>query len=123
MHAAGVDESTSVYTFADLTAPNYKDAIQGFNCKWQPDQMVQYGSVGTRHLQQLADLAGQPDNALRRYVFEIARATGASEQETNGNLRRLLVQHAEEWRDFISAQGKTSFLNGWTKGSRYGRSE
>ena len=123
MHAAGIDEPTSVYTFADLTAPDYRDAIQGFNCEWQPHQMVQYGSVGVRHLQQFADLAEQPDTALRRYVFEIAHATAASEVQTKDNLKRLLLQHAEEWRGFINAQGENSFLKDWTKGSRYGRSE
>lgn len=123
MHAAGVDEPISVYTFSDLTVPDYRDAKQGFNCNWQQDQMVQYGSVGIRHLQQLADLAEQPETALRRYVFEIAHATDASEVETKDNLKRLLLQHAEEWRGFINAQGKNSFLKDWTKGSRYGRSE
>jgi len=122
MHAAGVDEPTSAYTFGDLSVSHYTDAIQGFNCNWQPDQMVQYGSVGARHLQQLADLARQPESSLRRYVFELAEATGASEEETRDNLRRLLVQHAEEWRAFVNAQGKSNFLSGWTEGSRYGRS-
>ena len=122
MHAAGIDESPSVYTFANLSAPHFMDAIERFNGNCQRKLMMQYGSVGVRHLQQLADLAGHPDTALRRYVFDIARATGASEQETGDNLRRLLVQHAEEWNGFILAQGKASFLHCWTKGSRYGRS-
>ena len=123
MHAAGIEEPTNAYTFTDLTVPDFRDAVQGFNCKLQYDQMAQYGSVGVRHLQQFADLADQPDTALRRYVYEIAEATQASEVQTNDNLKRLLVQHAEEWFGFIKAQGKNSFLKDWTKGSRYGRSE
>jgi len=119
MHAASVTEPPTTYTFTDLSVPLYKDAILQLNCEWQPI-MMQYGSVGARHFQQLADLAGQPNTALRRYVFEIARATSASEQETMDNLRKLLVQHAEEWRDFINAQGENSFLHGWTEGGRYG---
>lgn len=123
MHAARVNEPPDTYTFADLTATCYKDAIPG-NCHgWQHNTMVEYGSVGARHLQQLANLAGQPDAALRIHIFELARATGAVEQDTRDNLRKLLVQHAEEWREFVSAQGKHSFINNWTEGGRYGRSE
>ena len=123
MHAAGVEEPTSVYTFSDLTAPHYSKAILEFDGKWEKDQMVQYGSVGVRHLQQLADLAEEPDTKLRRYVFEIARATDTPELQTMDNLKELLLRHATEWRGFINAQGENSFLKDWMKGSRYGRSE
>lgn len=122
MHAARVDEPSHTYTFADLTVPSYMVAAPKNNSV-RPSEMVEYGSVGARHLQQLADLAERPDTTLRRYIFEIALATGASEQCTRDNLRRLLVQHADEWRDFVDTQGKHSFLNNWTKGGRYGRSE
>jgi 7-cyano-7-deazaguanine synthase in queuosine biosynthesis len=123
MHAARVDEPSNTYTFADLSADHYNDAIQRENRGWQSEMMIQYGSVGARHLQQLADLAGQSDTALRAHIFEIARATGLSEEATRENLRMLLAQHAVEWGNFVSAQGKSSFLYGWTKGGRYGRFE
>ena len=123
MHSARVNEPINTYTFTDLSANHYKDAIPRDSRVWQGNVMMQYGSVGARHLQQLADLAGQSDTSLRAHIFEIARATGASEQETCENLRMLLVQHAEEWSNFISAQGKFSFLYDWTKGGRYGRSK
>lgn len=122
MHAARIDEPVSTYMFADLTVTRYEDAIPGNN-RVRSSEMVEYGSVGIRHLQQLANLVGQLDPVLRLYVFEIARYTGTSEQDTRSNLRKLLEQHAEEWRDFASAQGKHSFLSGWTEGGRYGRSE
>lgn len=122
MQAARVDEPSDTYTFADLTVTNYEAATPR-SSRVRLSEMVEYGSVGARHLQQLADLAGQPDTILRRHVFEIAQATDASEESTRENLRKLLMQHAEEWRDFVDAQGKHSFLNNWTKGGRYGRSE
>jgi hypothetical protein len=121
MHAAGVNEPAEAYTFTDLTATCFKDAIPQGIRGWQRNTMVEYGSVGARHLQQLGNLAGQPDAALRLHIFEIARATGALEQDTRDNLRKLLVQHAEEWREFVSAQGKQSFISNWTEGGRYGR--
>lgn len=123
MHAARIDEPECAYTFGDLTASHYRDATQGFDAQVHPRMMMQYGSVGARHLQNLADLATKPDTTLRRYVYEIASATGISEEETTYNMGRLLVQHAEEWAEFLEALGDSSFLNGWAKGSRYGRSE
>ena len=85
--------------------------------------MVEYGSVGARHLQHLADMAILPDDKLRVHVSEIATATGATFQETLKNLRTLLVTHAEEWRAFLAAQGEQSFLKSWMAGGRYDRSE
>lgn len=121
MHSAGVDEPTDTYTFADLTAPRYRDALPQSDSIRLDDAMVEYGIVGARHLQQLADLAEKPDTSLKLHVFEIARATNYSQQETSDNLRQLLVRHSEEWRGFINTQGKDSFLKEWIEGGRYGR--
>ncbi len=123
MHAANVVEHADTYMFADLTAASYEGSIPKNSRAVQLDTMVQYGSVGARHLQQLADYARQPDAAIQVHIFDIARATGALELETQSNLRKLLNQHREEWRDFISAQGRQSFLNHWIKGGRYDRFE
>jgi hypothetical protein len=112
MHAVHIDELVDTYTFADLTVTRYENCIPGNN-HVRSNEMVEYGSAGVRHLQQLADFAGQPDAALRSHVFEIAQATNASEQDTSDNLRKLLMKHAEEWRDFVSAQGKFSFISNW----------
>lgn len=121
MHAAGVVEPDDTYAFADLMAANFKDAVP-HNSRIEPTKsIVEYGSVGTRHLQQLSELAVQPDNTLRRDVFEISRATGMSQQETMDKLKTLLSRHSEEWTDFVNAQGDKSFLHTWTKGGRYGR--
>ena len=123
MHAARVIEADDTYVFNDLTADCYQDAIPQSDRFRLSRTMVEHGSVGARHLQQLGDLAEQPDSALGSHVFEIARATNASAQDTRHNLRKLLVRHANEWRDFVAAQGEQSFLLGWTKGGRYVRSE
>jgi len=123
MRAAGVIEPDDAYAFADLTAANFKDALSP-NFRGEPTKsMVEYGSVGTRHLQQLSELAGQTEDVLRRHAFEIAIATGMTERDSMNNLRKLLSKHFEEWFDFVNAQGEKSFLKNWTKGGRYGRSE
>jgi len=114
MHAACIDEPVDMYTFADLTATRYGDAIPRNN-NVRSKEMIEYGSAGVRHLQQLADLSEQPNAVLRPHAFEISRAINTSEQDTHDNLRKLLMQHAEEWRNFIRAQGKHSFISNWAE--------
>ena len=123
MHAADVDEPSDTYTIGVLTAPRYEDAIPRSKCTRLSGTMLEYGIVGARFLQRLAEMAKLPDSGLRPHVFEIARATGLSEQDTGKALRRLLQQHAEEWLNFLSAQGQRSFIRSWTKRIRHGQSE
>jgi hypothetical protein len=123
MHAARVNEPLGTYTCTDLTAANYEEAIPQNGQVWQRKTMVDYGSAGARHLHQLGELATRNTGLLRIHSCEIAKAIGAAELETRDNLTKLLTKHAEEWHEFVSAQGKESFLYNWTKGGRYGRSE
>lgn len=123
MHAAGVAEPADAYTISDLSVDDFNVAVPKRNDLRLSATIVDYGSIGARHLKQFADLASLTDAQLRPEAFEIARATGASEQLTLQSLRELLVQHKDEWRDFLSAQGNKSFINRWIGGGRYGRSE
>lgn len=123
MHAAGLDEPADTYAISNLTAASYENAIPHSNHTRQSHTMVEYGSVGARHLQQLANMAELPDASLRPHVFEIAQATSASEKNTCENLRGLLAQHAKEWCSFVDAQGQHSFIKNWIFGGRYDRSK
>ena len=123
VRAAGVDEPADRYAIGDLTMERYEDAIPRHGGMRLSSTMVEYGSVGARHLQHLADIAERSDMEFRPYVFEIARATGLLEQDTVEVLKRLLLQHAAEWHEFVSALGGHSFIGNWTKGARYGRYE
>lgn len=123
MYAAKVDEPSDTYTIRDLTLTRYEDAIPRHGCGRLSGTMVEYGIVGARHLQQLADMGELPDTELRPYVFEIARATGLLERDAIEVLKRLLLQHAAEWRDFVGAQGQSSFIESWTRGACHGRSK
>ncbi|RWG22602.1 MAG: hypothetical protein EOQ55_03390 [Mesorhizobium sp.] len=123
LHAAGVKEAPGAYVVSDLAAPDASDALLVIPQKADRDIMVEYGSVGARHLQHLADMAGLPDDALRVHASQIAAATEATYEETLKKLRMMLVTHAGEWRVFLSAQGDQGFLKGWMDGGRYGRPE
>ena len=123
LHTVAVTEMPDTYVVSDLSATNVTEALSVIPRTADRNIMAEYGSVGARHLQHLADMAILPDDKLRVHVSEIAAATGAPLQETLKNLRTLLVTHAEEWCAFLAAQGEQSFLKSWMEGGRYGRSE
>lgn len=123
MHAAGIEEPAHTYVIANLSAPAFRDALPERAKVRVSRTMAEYGSVGIRHLQQLAEMADLPDAALQVHAFEIARATGEALEDVLKNLRNMLLTHAKEWRAFIAAQGNQSFLRSWTEGGRHGRSE
>lgn len=123
IHAAGLDDPVESYTIGDLTANRYVDAIPTAARRRLSRTMVEYGIVGTRHFQQLADLAELPANKLRAHAFEISEATGLVERDVSKALNELLMQHAEEWRGFVRAQGRRSFMGHWAKGAGYGGSQ
>jgi hypothetical protein len=123
LHAAGVSEAPGAYVVSDLAAPDAGDALSVIPQKADRDIMIEYGSVGARHLQHLADMANLPDDALRIHASQIAAATGVTYGETLNKLRAMLLTHAVEWRAFLSAQGEKSFLKSWMDGGRYGRFE
>lgn len=123
MHAAAIIEKPDAYVISDLSAPDVNTALSVLPRKADRDIMIEYGSVGARHLQQLADMVALPDRELRVHVSEIAAATGTTNEETLEKLRALLKTHAEEWQAFLSTQGEQSFLKSWMVGGRHGRSE
>lgn len=123
MHAAGIEEPQHTYVIADLTVPDFTDALPGREKVRLSRTMAEYGSVGARHLQQLADMSDLANTDLKVHAFEIARATGEAQDDVLKKLRNLLMTHAKEWRAFVAAQGEQSFLRSWTKGGRHGRPE
>ncbi|BAV52905.1 Uncharacterized protein MLTONO_p0435 (plasmid) [Mesorhizobium loti] len=123
LHAAGVNEASGTYVVSNLAASHASNALSVIPQKADRDIMVEYGSVGARHLQHLAEMADLPDDALRVHASQIAAATEATYEETLTKLRTMLVTHAAEWRVFLSAQGDQGFLKSWMDGGRYGRSE
>lgn len=121
LHAAGVNEAQDAYVVSDLTTTVASVALSIIPQKADRDIMVEYGSVGARHLQHLAELASLPEDALRIHASQIGAAIGESTEETLTKLRTMLGTHAVEWRAFLSAQGEKSFLKSWMDGGRYGR--
>lgn len=121
LHAAEVVEPDDTYVIADLAAEEIKAALTKISDDADRDIMIEYGSVGVRHFQHLAEMAELPDTALRPFASQIAAATGEPYEQTLRNLRLMLMTHAKEWRTFLSAQGDGSFLRSWLDGGRHDR--
>ena len=121
LHAAGVLEADDTYVVSDLSASEVSHAFKGIAAQADQEIMIEYGSVGARHFQHLADLADLPDAALRPFASQIAAAIGETFDVTLRNLRMMLMMHASEWQAFMSAQGDKSFLKDWLDGGRHDR--
>lgn len=91
---------------SDLSASDVNNALSAISQKSDRDIMIEYGSVGARHLQHLADMASLSDDALRVHASEIAVAITATNEETLKNLKNLLAMHSQEWQAFLSTQGE-----------------
>lgn len=120
LRAAEIKEEAGVYIVSELREASIGAALTALADKADRDIMIEYGSVGARHLQHLADLAGRPDTLLHTHASQIATATGETCDETTRRLRVMLSVHAEEWRAFRSELGGSSFLNDWMDGGRNG---
>ncbi|MBK9145179.1 MAG: 7-cyano-7-deazaguanine synthase [Candidatus Melainabacteria bacterium] len=123
LHTAAVFETPGTYVINDLSASDIYQAMTAIPNHNDRTRMIEYGSVGARHFQQLADMASFSDDDLFVYVLEIAEATRASVQDTLKNLRTLLSNHGQEWHSFLSAQGGKSFLHSWVEEAHDDRPE
>ena len=119
LHRAGVAEPADAYVITDLTARTFSEACPAKEEVRLSRTIVQYGIAGVGHLQRLANMANLPDPNLKVSAFEIAHATGEPLETVLENLRRMLLAHATEWRDFVTAQGRRGFLRSWTQGARH----
>lgn len=117
MHAAGLEEPVeNIYFFPDLTAEHYSDAMLKDNNVESHESIINYGIIGVRHFQRLANMAKLPDEELSAYALELAEATDISKEKALNKLRTLLQNHAQEWDDFLRIQGEKTFLRRWMKG-------
>lgn len=120
IHAANIEDSCDAYAISDLKSPTFSGTIAQYESFQPTGTLFEFGYMGARHFQQLAELSNASDLILRPYVIELAGALGSSEADIHESLRRLLNQHSSEWHAFTTAAGEQSFLNTWTMGGRNG---
>lgn len=116
LHSAGINEDPSGYVIYDLGTSDLKKAMKDIRTQNARDNMIEYGLAGVRHFQHFADFAAHTEEDLRVHIFDIAEATGLSQEIVYRNLKALFKSHAQEWQAFIAAQGASSFLRDWLVG-------
>ena len=111
MHAAGLSEASDVYVWEDLSTPEMRDGAAAEFTLFTP-ALEQYAIAGVLHLDNLAALPGSAihERRLRRAARETAWALGEDVREAEVKLVDLLERHRNEWRDFLSLLGPTSFI-------------
>ena len=121
VHAMGSAEDKATYIWENLSAVRYEDgAAEGFRNTKPHGALYEYAVAGTLHLDHLAELQHSPANQvlLDRQVFQISRSHGVAEQDTRKKLKRLLTQHAIEWKEFVGSLNPRSFVAQWASGGK-----
>jgi 7-cyano-7-deazaguanine synthase in queuosine biosynthesis len=116
LHAAGIREPSENYVVANLSTSRIDTALKYIPNSRDRANMINYGIVGTRHFQRLADARKFPDEDLLPHCVDVAEAMDTTYSETLENLKSLLQAHALEWRRFLDEQGPDSFLCKWLAG-------
>ncbi len=117
VHAAGATEDDGeTYVWEDLQAHNYEDgAAPAFEKRAPCGSHYQYALAGTLHLEDLAQLARLPRESPKfdLHVWRLSQSLGLAPEEARDKLHRMLLQHAQEWADFLRDLGANSFVTKW----------
>jgi hypothetical protein len=116
VHAASLAEPPETYVWEDLRAVTFRSgAAASFEERKITGKLQEYAIAGALHLDHLASLRTSPANAgmLKLSASQLSRSLSVSEAEARKNLDRLLIQHASEWKGFMSSLGQSSFVANW----------
>lgn len=120
LHAADVKEPLENYTVANLKASRFDDALPKQKSFTATNTLYDYGYMGARHLEHLANIAEEPDSVLKPHALQLGDALELSIDDVLKQLRSMLTQHSMEWAAFKVSLGEKSFIKLWTKGGRHG---
>jgi 7-cyano-7-deazaguanine synthase in queuosine biosynthesis len=118
VHAAGLSEASQRYVWEDLRHSSFEhSAADGFPTRKITGAMREYAIAGALHMEHLAALAAGAanDRILSRAASQLARAEAIEAPEALRRLRRVVEQHAREWRAFSADLGPRSFLKQWLR--------
>lgn len=120
VHAAGGIEPDDQYVWENLAASSYEaGAVSGFKPSRIGGVMRDYAIAGVLHLDHLADLRRQVAGpSLDVYCHQLGQVIGLERSHIREKLDRMLDQHAEEWRAFVSSLGSKSFVGKWAARGR-----
>lgn len=111
MFTAGIDEPADTYVWENLAASDF-DAGAAATFRGHTRALKEYGIAGVLHMDNLAALAapGVQSRLVRRVARMTADALGEDEDAVLARVQDLLNRHAEEWRRFVAALGRDSFV-------------
>lgn len=121
VHAAGCSEPEDRYVWENLKATSFwQGAALGFDRKKMTPAMREYAIAGTLHLDHLAGLRDSRINAgtLHLNAFQLSKVLAISESECRTKMDRLLQQHRDEWKNYVSYLGENSFIADWAVSAR-----
>lgn len=116
VHAAGATEEQETYVWENLRADVYENgAAPSFKNRSPSGALYEYAVAGTLHLEHLAMLAHRPRDSpeLSMQVGRLSRSLDLQPHVTSAKLQRMLMQHAQEWADFLEDLGTDSFITKW----------
>lgn len=116
VHGAGATEPADQYVWERLDVAAFeKGMAEGYSPDRLGHAMKEYAIAGTLHLDHFAALRrnfGNP-GALAVPALNLSEALGIERDEVRRKLERLIAQHAQEWKNFVSSLGSDSFIAHW----------
>jgi Queuosine biosynthesis protein QueC len=119
LHAAKIADPNQNYIWENLSASTFEaGAANGFNKITKVQR--QYAIAGTLHLDHLSSLWTTPnyDSKIEAQSYQLSKALGVPQQETQKKLCILLTQHKNEWTEFTDSLGPQSFVTKWLGSKR-----
>jgi 7-cyano-7-deazaguanine synthase in queuosine biosynthesis len=115
VQAAGLTEQPETYVCTDMSATTLKERVDPGFAKVNA-AFEHYAIAGALHMDHLADMAREDSKTLvKRHAGLLGPALGLPPVEAEQKLASLLNRHAQEWKNYVNAQGEHSFLRQWTR--------
>ena len=99
-------EDLSAPTLCQAANPEARDTVPN------DERQARCGLYELAALGNLLD-TGSGGRRIAGTAAELAVHENAREEDVVRKLRRLLIAHRDEWRNFVVAQKSESFLNSW----------
>lgn len=114
VHAAGLVEDKAVYVWENLSASSFSI---GANKKFEhmTRKLYEYAIAGVLHLDHLASLQSTEigRSSVDLCAFQLSTTQGLNDPDARQKLNRLLNQHENEWRSFLSSLKDGAFILNW----------
>ena len=102
------------YVCNNMTARDFSDAFDADYSGPHVNSYREYAIAGTRHMDELAILAGS-GLKIERHAKLLECDCGLRREETVKGLRAVFYQHTVEWKSYLGSLHPDSFARQWTQ--------